>query len=133
MNQEKTMYRFLLVDDSRLTRRLMKRALESLGIGECQFIEAENGYAALGKLEQAGYSVDVIFCDLYMPDMGGLAFLDSLRARGMLESCPVVVLTGDISKDGGEKAVACGAREWIGKPFTAESVKGVLDRVLGTP
>jgi two-component system chemotaxis response regulator CheY len=123
-------YKFLLIDDSRLTRRLMKKALDDLGIGECEFLEATNGRAALDELERTEYDVDAIFCDLYMPDMDGMEFLKSLAARNKLDGCPVIVVTGDLSPAGGEEAVRRGATAWIGKPFTPDTVRDALSRAL---
>lgn len=124
-------YRILLVDDSRLTRRLVRKAVDEAGLGECQFIEAPDGQAALKELEQIGYAVDAIFCDLYMPNLDGIGFLDTMASRGKLAGCPVIMVTGDASEGRGEQAVAHGARECLGKPFTPQSVRDALRRALG--
>jgi len=124
-------FKFLLVDDSRVMRRMLQRVLkETEVVGDCSFIEAGDGESALLELEKNDYSVDAVFCDVCMPHMDGIAFLEALGERDKLESCPVIIVTGDAS-DGREKeALALGARSCITKPFTAERIGSALKNAL---
>ena len=125
-------YRFLLIDDSRMMRRMLQKAVREAKIGECEFTEASDGEVALTELERKGYKFDAIFCDLYMPKMDGLTFLDNLTARNKLGSCPIVVVTGDVTDDRETEALEHGAAECIRKPFTPEDIGQVLKRILKT-
>jgi two-component system chemotaxis response regulator CheY len=122
------MHRILLVDDSRVMRSMLHDMLSAAGYADCEFIEAIDGQDALEKLAARKYEVDAIFCDLWMPNMDGLAFLDSLRAEGRL--LPVIVLTADNRGSRGEEAIAKGAAGLLRKPFTREEVAGSLEKVL---
>ena len=107
--------------------RTAMAATESDGL---TFLEASNGKEALKVLEQAEFSVDLIFCDLCMPEMGGLEFLQALKAMDVLETCPVIILTGDAREKRAQEALSCGARKLMAKPFTAEALADALDQVL---
>ena len=107
--------------------RTAMAATESDGL---TFLEASNGKEALKVLEQAEFSVDLIFCDLCMPEMGGLEFLQALKAMDVLDTCPVIILTGDAREKRAQEALSCGARKLMAKPFTAEALADVLDQVL---
>jgi two-component system chemotaxis response regulator CheY len=122
------MYRILLVDDSRVMRRMLQDMLSTSGFADCEFVEAVDGEDAMRKLAERNYSVDVVFCDLCMPNMDGLAFLDTLRAGN--RSVPVIVLTADNRGSREEEAIARGAAGLLRKPFTPEAVAGSLEKVL---
>lgn len=124
-------FKFLLVDDSRVTRRLLKNALIEADIGSCQFFEAAHGQEALDELERIQYQVDAVFCDLNMPVMDGMEFLNTLGTRGKLQTCPVIMVTGDLSEGRGVQTLAHGARDLIGKPFTPETIRESVKNVLG--
>ncbi len=78
----------LIVDDDPAVR---DRLVPLIRDGGWRPIEAENGQAALTRLDEA--TPDLILLDLMMPEMDGFAFLDALRARDHGRDIPVVVLT----------------------------------------
>ena len=78
------MYRILLVDDSRVMRRMLRDMLAESGFADCEFVEAVDGQDALEKMTARGNAVDAIFCDLCMPNMDGISFLDAMQSRAEL-------------------------------------------------
>ena len=124
------MLKILLVDDSGVMRRMLRRAVLDTGLGEFTFLEASDGKKALQTLEQENFSVDLVFCDLCMPELDGLEFLESLAAKQKLDSCPVIILTGDARESRAQEALVRGARKLISKPFKAETLSEVLEEVL---
>ncbi len=54
---------------------MLRTALAATESDGFTFLEASNGKEALEVLEQADFSVDLIFCDLLMPELGGLEFI----------------------------------------------------------
>lgn len=124
------MYKFLLIDDSRVMRRMLQNTLKAIGYESDEFIEAVDGENALEQLQNVNFSVDVIFCDLSMPNLDGIGFLEALSARGLLAKLPVIVLTGDIRESRGREALTRGARKLISKPFTPDVVRGAVAEVL---
>lgn len=124
------MSKILLIDDSRVMRRMLRNAVIASGLDEFTFLEASNGREALEILEEIDFSVDLIFSDLCMPVMGGLEFLEELDAREVLDGCPVIILTGDAREARAQEALKYGARRLISKPFTAETLSEALDEVL---
>ena len=109
---------------------MLRSAVLETGLGEFTFIEADDGEKALQALEREAFSVDLIFCDLCMPEMDGLQFLEALRTKERLASCPVIVLTADARESSAQEALARGARRLISKPFTVETLSEALEEVL---
>jgi len=120
----------MVIDDSGVMRRILLNTLVAVGFEDCEFLEATDGHDALGKLEQVDFRVDVVFCDLCMPHLDGVGFLAELTSRGVVDDCPVIVLSGDIREGRGREAMEKGAKKLIGKPFVPEEIKEAMDEVL---
>ncbi|MGD9732428.1 MAG: two-component system response regulator [Desulfamplus sp.] len=103
----------LIVDDSWLTRRGVKRIL--LSNDEYQVLEAENGFQAMDiLLSKDKPPVDAIILDLLMPEMSGVEFLEKLNSNSV--KTPVIVLTADIQHTVKAKCIALGAAAFVNKP-----------------
>jgi len=69
----------LVVDDDEFSRASLSEMLTSLGIARVDL--ADNGRTALKRLRQAGTAPDVLICDIFMPDIDGIEFLNHLVER----------------------------------------------------
>lgn len=103
----------LVVDDSAMVRSQVGRALGAAGYS---IVEAADGADALAKLS-AGKPVALVVCDVNMPRMNGIEFLEGLRAVDGGANVPVVMLTTEGHPEMVQRAKALGARGWIVKPF----------------
>jgi two-component system chemotaxis response regulator CheY len=115
--------KILVVDDSSMSRRMMRRIVESAGH---EVLEAEEGAAGLEKyfLERP----DVVFLDLTMKDMYGLDVLKKLRE--MDPEARVIVASADIQETTKDMVKSAGANAYINKPLSPEKVLQALDAVL---
>lgn len=115
--------KILIVDDSGLSRRTLRKMLESAGH---EVIEAVEGIVALELyfLEKP----DVVFLDLTMTGMYGIDVLNKLRE--MDPQARVIVASADIQSSTREIVKASGASAFINKPFVSERVLETLDTVL---
>ena len=104
--------RALVVDDSRVNRMLLARALTELGI---EPIEAENGFRALDTM--AATAVDVVLLDLLMPELDGYGTLERIRADDALRHIPVIVITAVDELDSVVRCIELGATDYLPKPF----------------
>lgn len=125
--------RFLIVDDFATMRRILRNLLVEMGFRQVD--EAADGNAALALLQQGG--VDFVICDVHMPRMGGFELLRKIRADAALKDLPVLLLTGEASKDDVLKAIRLGANGTILKPLTKsmleEKVRNILLRSSAWP
>ena len=101
----------LVVDDSLMVRQQVGRALTAAGFS---VVEATDGVDALQKLAGCP-EMHLVVCDVNMPHMSGLEFLERLRASGA--GVPVVMLTTEGQAELIQRAKALGAKGWIVKPF----------------
>jgi CheY-like chemotaxis protein len=85
MSHKEVPMRILLVDDDAIFRNYVRQALEELT--RLEVMEARNGHEAGLLLQTNEAAMGLIVCDVFMPDMDGLEFLDYLvkhRYRGKL-------------------------------------------------
>ena len=116
----------LIVDDSRVIRKVSRHILESLGF---TVSEAENGQEGLVKCGEA--MPDVILLDWNMPVMSGMEFLGAFNDLdyGREERPRVVFCTTENSIDHIRAAIEAGADEYVMKPFDRETLEGKLQLV----
>ena len=124
------MLKVLIIDDSKVMRRLLQSAVGEAAGRPCEFVEAADGELALEELEKRSWAFDIVFCDLIMPNLDGLGFLGQVESRGKAGFAPVVMVTGDAAEDQAKQALQRGAKELVGKPFSASSLREILARLL---
>ncbi|HEX8335357.1 MAG TPA: response regulator [Pyrinomonadaceae bacterium] len=114
----------MVVDDSALSRRTLRRILEGAGYS---VVEAEEGMAALELyfIERP----DLVLLDLVMKGMYGIDVLAKLRELDA--GARVVVASADIQTSTRAQVFEAGATDFINKPFSAENVLGVVNTALG--
>ena len=123
--------RVLLVDDHPVVRAGLRAVLESLGdITVCA--EAQDGRAALERLEAPGHGVDVVVMDLQMgAGMGGLEATRRIVAAG---GPPVLILTTYDTQADVVAALEAGATGYLLKDAQPESIgQAVHDAAAGRP
>jgi two-component system, chemotaxis family, chemotaxis protein CheY len=116
--------RALIVDDSRMIRRVSRQILEQLGYA---VHEAENGQEALARCQAS--MPDAILLDWNMPVMTGLEFVTALRAAPGGAHPRVVFCTTVSGEPAIREALAGGADGYVVKPFTAQALEALLQRL----
>jgi NtrC-family two-component system response regulator AlgB len=113
----------LVVDDEKNIRAHLATYLHSLG----HAVEsAEDATAALTALDRS--AADVVFSDVRMAGMDGLALLRAVRQRW--PETIVVLMTAYATVPQAVEAMRAGAYDYLVKPFALDQVRLLLDRVL---
>lgn len=107
----------LVVDDSRVVRKVARRIIEDFGF-TCE--EAEDGQKAYEFCESK--MPDMILLDWNMPVMSGIEFLEKLRASEGGTAPKVIFCTTENDMAHITRAMTAGADEYIMKPFDAEII-----------
>ncbi len=122
-------YKILIVDDSSVTRAVLKKTIQMTGVDVEDFYEAANGSEALALL--ADNDVNLILADLNMPQMNGLEMMDNIFADEKNASIPIIVVSTEASAARIKLLKEKGVRGYVHKPFTPESIRNVLEDVFG--
>jgi two-component system, chemotaxis family, chemotaxis protein CheY len=142
------MSKILVVDDSGTMRKIVIRSVKavatSLGKNEPDFLEAGDGIEALALLE-GNDEIDLILCDIKMPNMDGIQFVRAARDQRSLEKTnvgdmsilkrvhnhvPIVMVATDMNLDVVQRALAAGANDYLKKPFTPEQLAEKIGTLL---
>jgi two-component system chemotaxis response regulator CheY len=122
-------FNILLVDDSATVRAVIKKALTLAGVDINQLFQAGNGREGLDVLENEW--IDLVFCDISMPEMDGEEMVAEMKQNGMIDNIPVVIVSSAGSEPRVARLKANGVRDYIQKPFTPERIREVVDSVMG--
>ena len=114
----------LLVDDSRMIRKVSRRIVESVGYA---VIEAENGEEGLARCRAA--MPDLVITDWNMPVMSGIEFVTALRAIPTARPPKVVFCTTNSGAKDIHKGIDAGADEYVIKPFDEAALLSRLQAV----
>lgn len=114
----------LVVDDSRVVRKVARKILEDLKF-DCA--EAADGAEALARCREK--MPDAILLDWNMPVMNGIDFLRALRRERNGEKPVVVFCTTENDMDHIAEAIRSGANEYVMKPFDGEIIESKFQEV----
>lgn len=115
----------LIVDDSATMRKIVIRTVRMSGLEFDKTEEAGNGAEAIEKLKEA--PVDIILCDINMPEMNGIDMVKKVRAE--LPACSqtkIIMVSTESSQELIDDLLASGANGYITKPFTPEKFQEKL-------
>jgi len=116
-------YTILCVDDSKMDRTIMKKALEPIGL---KTIEASNGQEALNMIKSGEHDFDAILIDIEMPRMDGYTLASEIRKYSRYKNLPLIAVTSRTSKSDRLRGVESGMTEYITKPYSPEYLENVV-------
>jgi twitching motility two-component system response regulator PilG len=112
----------VLIDDSNTIRRSGEIFLSQAG---CEVVLSGDGFDGLGKI--AAHRPDLIFIDVIMPRLDGYQTCALIWSHPAFRDIPIVMLTSKDALFDRARAKLAGARQYLLKPFTQNSlVEAVL-------
>ncbi len=120
--------RILLVDDHEMGRKALRLYLEHLGY-MCE--EVEHGAAALAYLEKSR-EIDLLISDNRMPVMTGMELLLHVKTTPQLKSLPIIMCSGNLTKELSQKALDLGATAVLDKPYEFSNLSALVAQTLGS-
>ncbi len=103
-------WRILLVDDDKVDRMAVRRALSAAPI---QIDECERAADVYARLPAPGNAYDCLMIDCYLPDANGVELIRNLRAQGV--STPILAVTGQSDESIEDALIAAGASDYLPK------------------
>ncbi len=114
----------MIVDDSATMRKIIIRTVRMSGLEFERTEEAENGVEALEKLSDG--PVDIMLCDVNMPEMSGIELVKEVRKLPDCENTKIIMVSTESSQELIDGVIADGANAFITKPFTPEKFQEEL-------
>ena len=113
----------LIADDDPVSLGFLQAATESLG---CAAVTAANGAEALNLADAS--VIELLLIDLHMPDIGGPALLQALRARGM--RAPAIATSAGFETSAADALRAAGFEDILEKPASLATIERLLRQHL---
>jgi len=118
----------MIVDESAAIRKILRRVLVQAEVPLGQVHEASDGLEALEVLKH--HLVQLILCDINMPNMDGIELLEKVKAKEHLRDVPFIMVTTEGSQARVMQALELGAAGYVKKPFTADQIKEKLNGII---
>ncbi|MFT7234574.1 MAG: CheY-like chemotaxis protein [Methylophagaceae bacterium] len=120
----------LIVDDSRVARLTLKKALSPHGV---EITEARSAEEAINYLETSEHCPDIIFMDVTMTGIDGLTATKQIKTNPKFAAIPVVICTGNQTELDKKNALAAGAISVLSKPPESHLVTGIMTALKQRP
>jgi two-component system, chemotaxis family, chemotaxis protein CheY len=113
----------LIVDDESQMRRTIGNMMSRIGFDNILY--AENGAVALSFLQNS--PIDLVICDINMPEMNGLELFKNIRANKKMRDVCFIFVTAEVRRETVTRAAEEGGGAYILKPFVMATLE---DRVM---
>jgi two-component system chemotaxis response regulator CheY len=120
--------RILIVDDSAMMRKMIRRVFALVDVPIDEIFEAANGAEAIEVLEMHD-DVDVLLTDINMPVMSGTELLREIAKQPKWRHMRRVIISTDGSAARRDEAAGLDVRCYLEKPFSPEVIRDVLNEV----
>lgn len=114
----------LIVDDSATMRKIIMRTVRMSGLEFDRTEEAGNGNEALERLGSG--PVDIMLCDVNMPEMNGTELVKKVREMDSCADMKIIMVSTESSQELISNVMSDGANGYITKPFTPEKFQEKL-------
>jgi len=116
----------LIVDDSSSLRTVVRIAFTRAGY---DVLEAVDGVQAL-KVMDGPTRVNLVVCDVNMPNMDGITFVTTLKQHAKHKFVPVIMLTTEGQEEKKNQGRLAGAKAWIVNPFNPPQLLDAVSKLI---
>lgn len=112
----------LIIDDSATMRMIVVKSLRQAGFETAIVTEAGSAREGLQKIAAGG--IDLILCDVNMPEITGIELTKVVKTK--FPTLPIIMVTTESSPEMRKQMMDAGAQGIVTKPFPAEELKNVI-------
>ncbi len=123
--------RVMVIDNEAFARKFVTRLLEAIGIGHV--VTAASGADALAQLAEPDTDIDLVICDIEMPEMTGYEFVRQVRYGTVprFKDVPILMLTGQATEKNLQRAQTHKINCFVTKPPTVDMLRLEIHAALG--
>jgi two-component system chemotaxis response regulator CheY len=115
----------LVIDDSDSARAVIGSTLKEAGY---TVVEACDGKDGLSKLN--GEKIHLIVCDVNMPEMDGIRFVEEAKKLPAYQFTPIIMLTAVSQESKKREGQSVGAKAWVVKPFQPAQLLTAISKLI---
>ena len=118
----------IVADDSMIIRNIIEKALND----EYVILKATNGKEAIKHITDKKYDIVGMLLDLNMPESDGFIVLNYFKNNNLFKKYPIVIISGDDTKETIEKAFTYDIVDMLNKPFSSDNIKNMINKMINT-
>ena len=116
----------IVADDSMIIRNIIEKALSD----EYGVLKAANGKEAIKHITDKKYNIVGMLLDLNMPESDGFVVLNYFKNNNLFKKYPIVIISGDDTKDTINKAFTYDIIDMLNKPLSGDKIKAMVSLFL---
>lgn len=116
----------IVADDSMIIKNIIEKALSD----DYVVLKASNGKEAIKHITDKKYDIVGMLLDLNMPESDGFVVLNYFKNNNLFKRYPIVIISGDDTKETIEKAFSYDIVDMLNKPFSSDNIKNMVNRII---
>ena len=116
----------VVADDSMIIKNIIEKALSD----EYVVLKASNGREAIKHITDKKYDIVGMLLDLNMPESDGFVVLNYFKNNNLFKKYPIVIISGDDTKDTINKAFTYDIIDMLNKPFSGDKIKAMVSKMI---
>ena len=116
----------IVADDSMIIKNIIEKALSD----EYVVLKAANGREAIKYITDKKYDIVGMLLDLNMPESDGFVVLNYFKNNNLFKKYPIVIISGDDTKDTINKAFTYDIVDMLNKPFSGDKIKAMVNKMI---
>ena len=116
----------IVADDSMIVKNIVEKAIDD----EYMVLKASNGKEAIKHITDKKYEIIGMLLDLNMPESDGFMVLNYFKNNNLFKKYPIVIISGDDTKETIEKAFSYDIVDMLNKPFSKDNISNMLNKII---
>ena len=116
----------IVADDSMIVKNIVEKAIDD----EYMVLKASNGKEAIKHITDKKYEIIGMLLDLNMPESDGFMVLNYFKNNNLFNKYPIVIISGDDTKETIEKAFTYDIVDMLNKPFSKDNINNMVNKII---
>lgn len=116
----------IVADDSMIVKNIVEKAIDD----EYMVLKASNGKEAIKHITDKKYEIIGMLLDLNMPESDGFMVLNYFKNNNLFRKYPIVIISGDDTKETIEKAFTYDIVDMLNKPFSKDNINNMVNKII---
>ena len=116
----------IVADDSMIVKNIVEKAIDD----EYMVLKASNGKEAIKHITDKKYEIVGMLLDLNMPESDGFMVLNYFKNNNLFRKYPIVIISGDDTKETIEKAFTYDIVDMLNKPFSKDNINNMVNKII---
>lgn len=116
----------IVADDSMIVKNIVEKAIDD----EYMVLKASNGKEAIKHITDKKYEIVGILLDLNMPESDGFMVLNYFKNNNLFKKYPIVIISGDDTKETIQKAFTYDIVDMLNKPFSKDNISNMVNKII---